>query len=496
MALEPSVTYISDLNPLWPLGADPASISDDNHRNIKKALLNDFPGFAGSILVTGVDGGVVNAYTLTPATPLPSYNAKTIYILSPSITNTGPATYNVSGLGNRAVNSVIGAPLDAGELAAGSKYLACDTGVAMQLLAITKNYVDQLAFGSALPAQPGGSISYNLTSANGAASWQIPKISRSGRTANTILGLADSHSWIDITAGTFAQTIGAAATLGAGWCAWVGNSGTGDITFTPTGADTIDGAATRIMYQGEVIFVESDGISNFNIYVVKPFSKVFTASGTFMRPTGYQYFEGEVVSAGASGQRTNNTATASVGGCAGGAFPFVFSAAQIGASQAITIGNGGAAVVGVSSGNAGQDSSIGTLLIVQGATFSGAGAVATSASTVYLKGATSGNAIGFESPNANAGTGPSAIWGGGAASNSTVAGAGGCSIYGGGSGAGVDASGNIRLPGTSIFAGNGGVASIAGNGGDGVAPGGGGGATQTGTRSGAGGRGEVRIRGK
>lgn len=39
----------------------------------------------------------------------------------------------------------------------------------------SKDYVNQTAFSTALPAQPGGTTTYNLTSTGGAASWQPAK---------------------------------------------------------------------------------------------------------------------------------------------------------------------------------------------------------------------------------------------------------------------------------------------------------------------------------
>jgi hypothetical protein len=40
----------------------------------------------------------------------------------------------------------------------------------------SKDYVNQTAFSSALPGQPGGSARYDLTSANGSATWQISSV--------------------------------------------------------------------------------------------------------------------------------------------------------------------------------------------------------------------------------------------------------------------------------------------------------------------------------
>lgn len=40
----------------------------------------------------------------------------------------------------------------------------------------SKDYVNQTAFNTVLPAQPGGAVTYNLTSTNGSASWQPASI--------------------------------------------------------------------------------------------------------------------------------------------------------------------------------------------------------------------------------------------------------------------------------------------------------------------------------
>lgn len=170
MPLEPSVTNISDLNKAWPTGADPASISDDNHRNIKTALVNDFAGFTGAILVTGVDGGVVNAYTLTPATPLPAYTPKMIAEFSPIVTSTGAVTLNISGLGPKNVISVSGAPLNNNDLVSGFIYAAVYDGTSFRLLSITKNYADNLSFSAVLPGQTLGLLQSNGTVASFAKS--------------------------------------------------------------------------------------------------------------------------------------------------------------------------------------------------------------------------------------------------------------------------------------------------------------------------------------
>lgn len=150
MAVE-SVTFLGDLDPTNPTGASPKSEGDDNIRAIKTGLTNSFAGYLGAILVTGVDGGAANAYTLTPETALPSYSARMLAVFYPIATNTGAATLNISGLGAKPIVSVGGAPLAAGDLATGRFYSAFYDGTKFRLDSVTQNYIDQLVISGSVP---------------------------------------------------------------------------------------------------------------------------------------------------------------------------------------------------------------------------------------------------------------------------------------------------------------------------------------------------------
>ena len=306
---------------------------------------------------------------------------------------------------------------------------------------------------------------------------------RSARTSNTALAAADQGSLIDITSGTFSQTFDAAAALTDGWWCYLRNSGTGDITLDPSGAETIDGLTTYVMYPGEVRLVQCNGLT-LRTAVLNGFSKVFTASGNFIKPPGYLNFGYQVWSGGSSGQKGGG-GTLSVGGGGAGCFPGTLAASLLSASTAITVGAGGAARVSVSAGAVGGDSSIGSLITVaQQADPALGGAVKVGATA--LSGPT--DAGGFAASNTfiTALT----LFGGGSAGSLADSSGG---IHGAGAGGTVENSGTIRTPGTSVFGGNGGAAGDAVSGAGGTAPGGGGGGTRTGAQSGAGARGEVRI---
>ena len=150
MAVE-NVTFLGDLDPTNPTGAAPKSEGDDNLRAIKKGLKNSFAGFLGAILVTGVDSGAANAYTLAPATALASYSARMLVVFYPIATNTGAVTLNISGLGAKSVVSVAGDPLVAGDLAAGRFYSAFYDGSKFRLDSVTQNYIDQLVIKGSVP---------------------------------------------------------------------------------------------------------------------------------------------------------------------------------------------------------------------------------------------------------------------------------------------------------------------------------------------------------
>ena len=185
------------------------------------------------------------------------------------------------------------------------------------------------------------------------------------RSSNTVLAVADTSKIFELT-GTFTQTFSAVASLAVGWYVVLINVSTGDITLDPNGAETIDGVASYIMYPGEarLIYVNEAGTALKSI-VLKSFNRTFTATENFTKPPGYTYFSGLAWSGGSSGQRNNNAAAVSVGGGGGGCSDFMLLSSLFGATEAITIGAGGAAVIGVANGNIGGVTSIGSIFNIQ-----------------------------------------------------------------------------------------------------------------------------------
>lgn len=152
MPLEPDVDYIADFDRTSPGPAEFKSEGDDHLRNIKKAALQTFPGFAGAVAVMGQNGGAANAYTVTSTPALPSYTPGTRVAFSPTVANTGPSTLNISSNGAKPLRRVTGGELMVGDLVVGVTYEAIDIGAEFRLLSLTKNQLDQTAFQSSLPA--------------------------------------------------------------------------------------------------------------------------------------------------------------------------------------------------------------------------------------------------------------------------------------------------------------------------------------------------------
>lgn len=319
-------------------------------------------------------------------------------------------------------------------------------------------------------------------------------LSRVARTSDTILGVTDKGKWFDITSGTFSQTFTAAATLGAGWWCWLGNSGTGEITLDPNGSEQIDGLANYIAYPGEVRLVVCTGTA-FETILLQGFRYAYTASGTFTKPPGYHSFDVEIWAAGGSGARANTGANASGGG-GGGYWRDQIAASVIGATEAVTVGSGGPA-----KSSPGDDGGAGGDSTFAGLTPQGGARGVAGASGVGISGGQGGAALpstyvssvmpGFY----GSWTDKSNIYGGAGAGDvntSDIASNGGKTVYGGAPGGSLGNASGIASPGVSLRGGAGGVANASGAATAGTAPGGGGGASRGGN-SGAGARGEVRI---
>lgn len=356
MSLE-TVTNIADLVPTNPTAADPKSQGDDHIRNLKTAMKNAFAGFTGSVIVSGVDGGAVNAYTLTPANALPAYGLKMIAVFAPTVANTGAATLNISGLGVKALTSVSGAVLAAGDLSVGTIYSAFYDGTQFRLLSITKNYVDQLAFASALPAQALGFLrssgttaafttthtGYAVDEVKGADIASAATINLTTATGNLV------HVTGAVTITAIMIPVGAERTVVFDGALKITN---GAGLLLPGGADITTSAGDRMIVRGDtsganvISYSYADGRSVNMILRIA----VITSSQSWAVPA--PNFEVELQAAGAGGHNGGGS-----GGGAGGYVKKAFYGATVGATAMIVLGAKGMGAAGNANSSAGVPTS-------------------------------------------------------------------------------------------------------------------------------------------
>ena len=156
--------------------------------------------------------------------------------------------------------------------------------------------------------------------------------------------------------------------------------------------------------------------------------QTFTASGTYTPTAGMAYCISECVGGGAGGGGTADSSGNSHGGGggAGGYSRKISTAADIGASQTVTIGAGGSGgATGANSGSGGGDTSVGAICIAKGGS-GGAGAAANSQAQGGL-----GGVLGTGDFTAVGGVG--GVGSGGTITTAIMqSGGGGRSFYGGG----------------------------------------------------------------
>lgn len=98
MALESS-TYVKDLNPNWPAGADDQSQGDEHFRNFKGAVMRSFERIQAKFTT----GGTSTAYTLATGHFGATLEDGGLYAFILHTTNGAAATLNVDSLGAKAI---------------------------------------------------------------------------------------------------------------------------------------------------------------------------------------------------------------------------------------------------------------------------------------------------------------------------------------------------------------------------------------------------------
>lgn len=194
--------------------------------------------------------------------------------------------------------------------------------------------------------------------------------------------------------------------------------------------------------------------------VGKVVSQVFISSGTYTPTSGMLYAEVIAVGGGGGGggcSTTTSTEASAAGGGGGGAFTRkIFTAAQIGASQTVTIGSGGTGGVGSgANGTSGGNTTFGSLLTANGGSY-GTGGTSSNSSTGSPGGAGgTGSGGDFNVTGQTGSWGLVAVGGGG---YMAISGAGGNTLYGHG---GASIAGSDGDNGKGYGGGGGGAANYA-----------------------------------
>jgi hypothetical protein len=253
------------------------------------------------------------------------------------------------------------------------------------------------------PGSAGGALAINPTSSG----FGYTLFYASNNTGNTVTSVltapqAGARNYTIPDAGTnasFVMTQGAQTIAGATTFSTpiaVGSGGTGDASFTAysviCGGTTSTGALQSIASvgaSGQVL--TSNGTSALPTWqagigtalqIVN--TQTFTSSGTYTPTSGMLYCIIEAVGGGGGGVTTGASNISS--GSGGGSYTKgLFTAAQIGSSQTVTIGTGGTA------GNAGVATSVSTLVVTTGG---GIGVSITVASTPGGSGGAAGSVAG------------------------------------------------------------------------------------------------------
>lgn len=212
---------------------------------------------------------------------------------------------------------------------------------------------------------------------------------------------------------------------------------------------------------------------------------IFNTSGTWTKDSGLIRVRAQLWAGGGAGASLSSGGNSGGGGGCGYTEAW-FEASQLGATETVTIGSGGASVSS-GNGNNGGNTTFGTLLTAYGGK-GGTNLVGGNGGEAQLGDTVLRGAGGVGLPG-----GPGLIYGGGGGGDGGGGGSvGGSAFYGGAGGGGNDGASGYG-GGVSVFGGNGGAGNATGAATAGSVPGGGGGASDNGAASGAGAAGRVII---
>jgi len=122
---------------------------------------------------------------------------------------------------------------------------------------------DNIAFGNVTSTTTAASLAgLGLVAIGSLLNQSCPS---STKNANYTLGINDRAQLIINTGGTLTFNFTAASTLGSTWFSFVRNSGSGTLTLDPNSSETIDGASTLVLNQGDSCMVVCDGSNFFTV---------------------------------------------------------------------------------------------------------------------------------------------------------------------------------------------------------------------------------------
>lgn len=150
----------------------------------------------------------------------------------------------------------------------GSTIVAISSGIA-QYIYVTNNTTEPgtwatVTFGAGTSSANAGALAgFGLKAISTTLNQAYP-LSTYSSTAT--LTSADRASFAVYTGGVGSIILPSAATVGNDWFVNIRNNGTGILTITPAGADTIDGNASQQLQIGESFVVVSNGTNGFNSF--------------------------------------------------------------------------------------------------------------------------------------------------------------------------------------------------------------------------------------
>jgi hypothetical protein len=324
-----------------------------------------------------------------------------------------------------------------------------------------------------------------------------------GMTAGQKIYLSGTAGATSTSVGTFIRQLGSsrnATTLYFNPAALLDNAyfstaSTTDLVIS--GTSTTTSATTTRLYVSSALTAGSgcNGCSNI---------QVFNASGTWTKPVGGNRVLVQAWGAGGGGTDGDSGVETGSGGGGGAYVERWFLISELGSTETVTVGLGGAAAQGGGDASVGGNTTFGSLLTAYGgggagfnvgAGTSGGGG---GAGTLGVGQTITSDTGGTGGIPAAAAAGADSSFGAGGGGGGSSGGVGGSSLYGGGGGGGSSQAGGSSFyggggggftGGTSVFGGAGG-----GNGANGTAPGGGGGiGTNGSTNAGDGAAGRVVV---